>query len=584
MAEAAPAPTLEALSGMDAKMAALAKLEALAEEMEHQVHRRKSDRFVRRAVAAWRAGKLEAVGKAALRAVELDSTNPKAYHILAIYLERMGHLHKALVTYEKAFALDPHDHDLLINLGLMAWNFKMFDAAANMFRQYTAACPNSPLGYNNLCSVMGDMGQSDEAIEILRGAIYRMPEQAILWNALATVLAECGRVEESLVFYQEAIRLDPEFARIYHNFGYAFQHLGRLSEALEAYDMALSKAVDAAEIREGRHSRSICLMGMGRLKEGFEAHEMRRDQKFRAYVHHVLEAPYWNGEEVTGKRVLIVGEQGLGDEVMFANILPDVQRAVGPEGKLQIAVDDRLIPLFKRSFPAADVGTYDDRTLIDKDGNKALRFLPFAVQKGQPDYYAWMASPLAFLRPRLEDFPHEAFLTPDPERVAQFKAKLAEGGDGLTVGICWRSMRIDTKRAKYYSALDLWGPILSVPGVRFINLQYGDCQEELARAEEKHGVKIEVMDGLNLKSDLDGAAALSAAVDLVISAPTAAAALAAAVGTETWFLTAGRVWPQLGTDELPWYRKTQVFMPEKFGDWTELMPKLGAALMVRQKG
>ncbi|MEY4964533.1 MAG: hypothetical protein RL274_116 [Pseudomonadota bacterium] len=74
----------------------------------------------------------------------------------------------------------------------------------------------------------------------------------------------------------------------------------------------------------------------------------------------------------------MVGEQGLGDEFMFANILPDVQAAVGDSGKLQICVDHRLVALFQRSFPKAEVGTYDDRTLIDADVNKALRLIPFA--------------------------------------------------------------------------------------------------------------------------------------------------------------------------------------------------------------
>ena len=98
---------------------------------------------------------------------------------------------------------------------------------------------------------------------------------------------------------------------------------------------------------------------------------------------------------------------------------------------------------------------------------------------------------------------------------------------------------------------------------------------------ERHGVDIKVIDGLDLKNDIDGAAALSAALDLVVSAPTAAAATAASVGTEVWFLTAGRTWPQLGTDEYPWYRKTNVFSPAKFGDWNELIPRVGEALAAR---
>ncbi|HEY0283401.1 MAG TPA: flagellar protein FlbA, partial [Rhizomicrobium sp.] len=189
-----------------------------------------------------------------------------------------------------------------------------------------------------------------------------------------------------------------------------------------------------------------------------------------------------------------------------------------------------------------------------------------------------MGTTLQLLRSRLEDFPHRAFLRPDPKRAAEFREKLRAGGPGPTVGICWRSMMLDAKRAKYYSALDMWGPILKTPGVRFVNIQYGECEAELARARELHGVEIQRFDGLDLTNDIDGAAALSAALDLAISAPTAAAACAAGVGTKVWFLTAGRTWPQLGTDEYPWYRKSHVFSPEKFGDWNELMPRIGERL------
>jgi tetratricopeptide (TPR) repeat protein len=578
MAQAIAARSIGSLAGIDAKLAALAKLEALAEEIDAELVRRKSNGLLRRAIKAWRRGDIVRSGQLALDATEADDTNAKAYHVLAMALERMGHLHKALVTYERAFKLDPDDPELLINLGLTAWNLKLIDGAQKMFQLYIAACPDSPLGYNNLGSVQGDMGKPAVAVETLRSAICRMPGESILWNSLATVLAEEGRAEESLVFYREAIRLDPDFARLYHNLGYAYSHLGRLSEALEAYDSALDHVVDPAERIESLHSRSICMIGMGKLEEGFREYEIRNHQRFRAYVHHMIKAPLWRGEPLEGKRILVVGEQGLGDEFMFANTLPDIAEAVGPNGKLQIAIDARLVDLFQRSFPNADVGTYDDRTLVDKDGNKSLRFIPFAVENGEPDFYVPMGSTLPVYRKRLEDFPHQAFLVADPVRKETFRKALAAEGPGPYIGICWRSMMMGTKRAKYYSALDSWGPILKTPGVRFVSLQYGDSEEELARARELHGVDIRVMEGLDLTNDIDGAAALSAAVDLVISAPTAAAATAASVGAEVWFLTAGRTWPQLGTDEFPWYRKGLVFSPKKFGDWNELIPSIADRL------
>jgi tetratricopeptide (TPR) repeat protein len=578
MAQAAAQPGLEALAGIGAQSRALARVEALAEDLDSAAARKKSNGLVRRAVKAWRRGDVVRAGQLALRGTETDETNAQAYHVLAMALEKMGHLHKALVTYEKAFALDPNDPDLLLNLGLTAWNLKLTDGAADMFRQYIARCPDSPLGYNNLGSILCDLGEPDDAIQTLKAAIYRMPHEAVLWNSLATVLAEQGRAEESLIFYREAINLDPGFSRPWHNLGFAYSHLGRLEEALETYDEGLARAVDAADIREGRHSRSICLIGMGRLEEGFREYEIRHDPTFRAYVHHMVEAPRWSGEPLAGKRLLIVGEQGLGDEFMFANILPDIARAVGPNGKLQIALDPRLVALFQRSFPDAEVGAYDDRTLIDPDGRKELRFIPWACGENKPDYFAPIGTPLQYFRTRLEDFPHAAFLIADPVRRADFRQRLEALGPGPYVGICWRSMMQDLKRKKYFSALDAWGPILKTPGVRFVNVQYGDCTEELVRAVEQHGVQIHRFEDLDLKNDIDGAAALSAALDLVISAPTAAAATSGSVGTETWFLTAGRTWPQLGTDSFPWYRAAPVFTPEKFGDWALLMPKIGSEL------
>ncbi|HXC55547.1 MAG TPA: tetratricopeptide repeat protein [Rhizomicrobium sp.] len=577
MARPQALPSMDSLVGMDAKLEALAKLEMLQEEVDAALARRKSNGILRRAIRTWRRGDITRAGQLALAATGADESNSKAYHVLGMALERMGHIHKALVTYERAFELDPDDPELLINLGLIAWNLKQNDGAARMFSLYIDACPDSPLGYNNLGSILCDMGQPQDAIETLRAAIFRLPSEPILWNALATVLAEEGRAEESLVFYNESVRLDPKFARLHHNLGYAYAHLGMLDESFEAYETALKHVTDPTEKLESEHSRAICLIGMGRLEEGFREFEKRNSPRFRAYVNHLIKAPMWKGEDLNGKRLAVVGEQGLGDEFMFATVLPDLQRMVGDAGKLQIAVDARLVGLFQRSFPLAEVGAYDDRTLIDPDGNKPLRFVKFITDKQEPDYWVPMGSALQYLRKDISDFPHQAFIVPDPARVAAFRAALKAKGPGPYVGICWRSMMLAAKRAKYYSALSMWEPILKTPGVTFVNLQYGDAADEIARAKEKFGIDIHALD-VDLKDDLEGAAALSAAMDLVISAPTAAAANAGAVGTEVWFLTAGRTWPQLGTGEYPWYRKTHVYSPERFGDWNTLIPHVAEEL------
>src|SRR4029079_6259381 len=124
--------------------------------------------------------------------------------------------------------------------------------------------------------------------------------------------------------------------------------------------------------------------------------------------------------------------------------------------------------------------------------------------------------------------------------------------------ICWRSMMMSDKRAKYFSPIDAWGDILKTPGITFVNLQYGDSGPEIARAEEKFGVRIHQVEGLDLKDDIDGTAALCLALDLVLSAPTAAAHTAGSVGAEVWFLAVGYGWPQMGRGEYHWDRHRTV--------------------------
>src|SRR5471032_2920330 len=156
MALAAPLKSIDSLSGVDAKMEALDRLEQLTDELGAEITRHKSNVVLKRGIRAWRKGDIVKAGRWALKATEMDETNAKAFHVLAMALERMGHRHKALITYERAFQLDPNDPDLLLNLGLAAWARKFKDGAVRMFNLFIAASPNSPLGYNNLACVLAD--------------------------------------------------------------------------------------------------------------------------------------------------------------------------------------------------------------------------------------------------------------------------------------------------------------------------------------------------------------------------------------------------------------------------------------------
>jgi Tfp pilus assembly protein PilF len=109
MAKLAPLPGIDSMSGVDARMDALSKLENLVDEVAAARTRHRSNQALKRGIRAWRKGDIVKAGQWALKATEADENNSKAFHVLAMALERMGHLHKALVTYERAFQLDAED-------------------------------------------------------------------------------------------------------------------------------------------------------------------------------------------------------------------------------------------------------------------------------------------------------------------------------------------------------------------------------------------------------------------------------------------------------------------------------------------
>lgn len=527
-----------------------------------------------------KAYKRQDFGAAALRALDATRLDPdcsQAYHTLAIALEAMGELHKALQMYERALQLDPQDPEIYLNLGLVATKLRMLEGAEKFYRIYIAMEPGAHHGYNNLASVLRDLHRYDEAIGILRAAIHQFPDNAELWNTLGSVAMEQGAVDEARLFYEEALRLAPKLARTYHNVAYAISHTGPLSEALDYYDKALKLMGKHSDSIEAHHGRSQILLATGRLEEGWAEWEIRHDRRFRGSFIYAISAPRWEGQDLRGKRLLVMGEQGLGDEILFASGYRDLIDRLGPEGKLVIASDSRLAELFQRSFPEAEIRRYANHS----HNGKGVRSCPWLDNETKVDFFSTNGSTLRYLRPTVESFETDRpMLVPDSARVAYWRRKIEALGGGLYAGFCWRSMVMTGTRRKFFAPLESWEPVLKQQGLTFVNLQYGDCKDELAYFAERFGVTVHHFEELDLKNDLDGLAALGAALDLVISAPTASGAISAATGTETWIPTICYSWTQLGTDHYPFYPKSRGFWPERYGDWTALMSQMSAALAV----
>lgn len=517
----------------------------------------------------WQGG-----AEAVLKGLELDEKSGLGWHLLAICREKTGDYPSAFAAYETALKLIDDPTDIANDLGRLAQRLGQLEIAEKLYHHFLARRPGHVEAVNNLASLLRDLGRYGEAIELLRPVIYANPEEVLLWNTLGTVLSEQSDVDQSFVFFDEALRLKPDFAKARYNRGNARMALGDPQGALEDINAALPGANPGFEEAMMKMSRATVRMALGDLAGGFEDYEERFSPHSPDAVRFATEARRWSPEDdVAGRRVLVVAEQGLGDEVLFANVLPDLAEAIGPDGKLYIAVEKRLVPLFQRSFPDAVVGAH--RTF--KISGHHVRLMPF-MEGIEIDLWAPIASLFRRFRPDVASFPdRERYLIPDAARVEHWRRELAAAGDGRKVGVLWKSLNLDGTRRRYFSPFDLWKPVLATPGTVFVNLQYGDCDAELAAAEDA-GLKIWQPPGIDLKLDLDDVAALCCALDLVVGPANATTNIGAACGAPVWLITTPDAWPRFGTDRYPTYPQVRTFHTGAFNAWEDVMGRLAAAL------
>ena len=561
------------LAGDAASPAALQRLEAAVSEVRQMA----VAPLLQRAVAAISADDGEAATKLAINALEIDEKSGMAWYVLAIAREKAGDYGSSMKAYQAALELLPDQAEVANDLGRLAYKLDMKTEAIQLFRAYLARHPGSHEGANNLACAVRDLRRYEEAIDILKGAIQANPDKPMLWNTLGTVLAEQGDLDTAITFFSEALRLDPTFAKARYNRGNARMALGQLDTALEDCQEALAITTAPDERQMMILARSTLNIARGDIGAGWDDYEARVDPMFADVTHFMADRPKWTPDaDLSGKTLMLFGEQGLGDEVLFANMLPDIEDALGPDGKLILAVEKRLIPLFKRSFPNAEIGPH---ATFKVDG-KTVRGAAFISDWSQIDLWAPMASPLRRFRRSVDAFPDRpGFMTADPARVAYWKALLdAEAPKGPKVGLLWKSMKNDGARARYYSPFAQWEQVLKTPGVSFVNMQYGDCAEELARARDAFGVDIWSPPGIDLKDELDEVAALSCALDLTLGFANATSNIAAACGAPTWIISVPGAWTRLGTDRMPWYPQARIFTPKGFGQWDEILGEVAGAL------
>jgi tetratricopeptide (TPR) repeat protein len=452
----------------------------------------------------------------------------------------------------------PHSSELLTLLGWIQSRSGDLAGAESSFRQALCRGAATASTHGGLAAALALAGNYAAAEIHYQEALALDDQDPQTWfNAGCTKLA-LGKFHAAIDAFRAAIRLDPQMSDAHHNLGVALNKIGCWETAIASCNEALARVPGAWQIRL---VRAMARLALGIFADGWEDYEARIESA--DYCPSLLGVPAWRGPGDRRRSIVVVPEQGVGTQLMFASCLEDL---VAHVPRRTLACDPRLITLFRRSFPSIE---------IVADG-----LLPLLARNGDFDCYAMAGSLPKFFRPSRQSFPGTGYLAAGNGTRKKWAARLRALGNGYKIGISWRggSFRSDSRHR--CTTLADWQPLVDLPNVHWINLQYDAQPAELESWRAACGGRFHDCSDLDKKHDFENTAALVAELDLVISVVNSTVHLAGGLGVPTWTLVPiGGEWRWQATGEnCLWHDSVRLFRQRHFGDWTHVFDDVGHAL------
>ena len=396
-------------------------------------------------------------------------------------------------------------------------------------------------------------GNMPVAYHMFRLATEQDPREASGWLNFGRLAEELWRTKEAERAYEKALRLcgrDDTMRCTLGNLAALCIDNARYPEA----EMWAKKALEAwPDFNGARSNLGFAQLGQRNWAEGWKNYHYCIGTTARTKVQYADE-PEWDG--TPDKSVVLYGEQGLGDEISFASMLPD---AIRDCKKVIVDCDHRLANLFQRSFPQARI--YGTRKARPRDG--AL----WNLEDRQFDASLPIGQVGEFYRTTPESFPGTPYLIPDPERMLMWKA-LWRTKNKPVIGIAWHGGIPKTGARFRRWTLEQLLPVLTAIDAHWVVLEYKSAAVELEAFRKKHpDIDIREYAHATLTNDYDDTAALVASLDLVFCIQTAVAHLGGAMGVPTWVCVPPISQWRYSTegDSIPWYRDLRVIRQN--GDW-----------------
>lgn len=496
----------------------------------------------------------------ACEALELAHPDePAVPVVLARLYERVGEADSARDVLMAHLSRHPGAAPVEAALGLVLLRMQQFVAAERRLEAALAQDDTRVDLMLGMSAALSGQERFEEAGPWIDRALALEPDNLSIVAQRAANLANRCRYEESLAIVEQLNAMGMSLAFKASVLGY----LGRFDEALAALDADLAIHPRDPSLRMQRATINLLL---GHYRQGWEDYAYRGHGASRDF--RMLPFPVWHGGPLEGKRIIVLAEQGLGDQVMFASCLPDLL-ALGP-AKVVVESNQRVARTLARSFPQCEV-------LATSQGNS----LGWVRDHPDTDCFVHLGDLPGHFRREVSDFPvHTGYLHADPARVRHWREQLESRGPGPYIGMSWKGGTEMTRSPVRSMTPERFLPMArALPASTWVCLQYGEVEVDVARAA---GAGLALAHWPEAIRDLDEFAALIMALDLVVTVCNTTVHYAGALGKPVWVLSP-RVpeWRYgLHTDQMPWYPSSRMFRQRVDQNWQdpidEICQKLSA--------
>jgi tetratricopeptide (TPR) repeat protein len=481
--------------------------------------------------------------------VSEDPSYAEAWNNLGLALKGLERFEDALRCIEKAILLKDQYAEAFNNKGHILIQLERFEDALLQFQTALKLKPEDHEIYNNLGIAHMNLKQFKQAISNYNLSLNCNPEYADAFNNRGFAYQELLEFNKALIDFNKAIQMRPEYAEAINNRGLLFKDQRLFDKAILDLEFAFKLKPKLSDIN---FNLSIIHLLQLNFKEGWECYEKRRKVSEYLKKTESFNKLYLKKIPEDHEPILLYSEQGIGDQIIYLSLLHE---AIALPNPILVQIEPRLISLFKRSYPT--VNFYSDKENLDPSLYK---------------YHALVGSIPFLFRNSKESFSNQkkSFLISDLNKTLGLRNRLIVK-DRLVCGIAWKSKNEKFGHFKTASLIDFL-PVLKLPSINFIDLQYGDTSDERSNLKNEHNIMLSKIDDIDNFNDIDGLASLIDACDFIVTISNVTAHIAGALGKKVFLMVPyekGRIWYwHDGLKTSLWYPTIEIFTQNEIGDWS----------------